>query len=108
MPPSPRVIPRFTSIAALDPEMVGEVCTGETACEAVRVERQHGRIPLLPLCDEPVVNVLVAFLQICAFHRIMGYIEQEGVIEDLEIFPVAVTRGLLVIVLVAPEQLARH
>jgi hypothetical protein len=85
--------------------MVGELCPGKAERKALRIERQHRRVPLVPLRDQPIVDGAVPRLEVRAVHRILDHIEEEGVVEDLEVFPIAVARRLLIGVFVAPEQL---
>ena len=82
--------------------MVGEFRPGKAGRKALRIERQHCRIPLVPLRDQPIIDVAMPFLEVSAFHRILDHVEQKGVVEDLEVFPVAVARRLLVGVFVTP------
>src|ERR1700730_4716206 len=89
-----------------DAEMVGELRSGKAACEALRIERQHPCVPLVPFRDKPFVQVPLALLEIGSLHRVLHHIEQEGVVEDLEVVPIAVAGRLLVVVFVAPEELA--
>ena len=42
--------------------MVGEFGTGKAERETLRVERQHHRVPLVPLRDQPVVDVAMPLL----------------------------------------------
>src|SRR5690242_9754125 len=84
-----------------DAEMVGELRPGEAAREALRIERQHGGVPFVPLRDKPLVHVPVALLQIGSLHRVLRHIKQERVLEDFQVFPIAVAGRLLVVVFVA-------
>src|SRR5215831_9645402 len=88
--------------------MVGEFCPGKAGRKALRIKWQHCRVPLVPLCDQPVIDTAIPVLEVSALHRVLDHIEEEGVVEDLEIFPVAVARCLLIGVFVAPVQSARH
>src|SRR6516164_7730314 len=65
--------------------------------EAVRAERQHRRVPFVPLRDEPFTDAPVALFQVFSLHRIPSDIEQKGVVQDLEVLPVAVAPRLLVV-----------
>ena len=90
----------------LHAKMVSKLGTSEPTGEAARIERQHCRVPFVPLRDEPFIDAAVPLFQVCSLHRITNDIEQKGVVEDLQVLPIAVARGLLVVVFVAPEQLA--
>src|SRR6201985_1750496 len=84
------------SCIRLDTEMVGELFPGEAACKTLRIERQHGRVPFVPLRDQPVIDVPMPILKVGTLHRILYDVEEEGVVEDFEILPVAIARRLLV------------
>jgi hypothetical protein len=43
----------------------------------------------------------MTLLQIGSLHRVLRHIEQEGVVEALEIFPIAVADRLLVVVFIS-------
>jgi hypothetical protein len=81
--------------------MVGEFRSGKAAREAPWIERQHGRVPLVPFRDKPFVDVPMALLRIGSLHQVLRPIEQEGVVEDLEILPIAVADRLLVVVFIS-------
>ena len=81
--------------------MVGEFRSGKAAREALWSERQHGRVPLVPFRDKPFADVPMALVQIGSLHRVLRHIEQEGVVEDLEILPIAVAYRLLVVVFIS-------
>jgi hypothetical protein len=81
--------------------MFGEFRSGKAAREALWIERQHGRDPLVPFPNKPFVDVPMALLQIGSLHRVLRHIEQEGVVEDLEILPIAVADRLLVVVFIS-------
>src|SRR5262252_3574902 len=70
--------------------MVGELRAGKAAREAVRIEWQYRRVLLVPFSDEPLIDVAVALLRVYPLHRIFSNIEQKGVVEDLEVLPIAV------------------
>jgi hypothetical protein len=55
-----------------DAEMIGELRTGEAVREALRIKRQHARIPLAPLRNQPLVDVFVALLQIISVRFRLG------------------------------------
>jgi DNA-binding MarR family transcriptional regulator/GNAT superfamily N-acetyltransferase len=81
--------------------MVGEFRSGKAAREAPWIEWQHGRIRRVPFRDKPFVDVPMALLRIGSLHRVLRHIEQEGVVEDLEILPIAVADRLLVVVFIS-------
>src|SRR5947209_18399250 len=86
--------------------MIGELFARKVAGEAFVNFGKHGCIPREPLGDNAVVSIFVPLLEIGAFHGIVNHVEEKLVLEDLEEFPVAVTRGALGIGLVAPEEFA--
>ncbi len=86
--------------------MVGKLTAGEVGSRALIHLRQHGCVPRIPLRRNPVVNILPPRLQIGPLHRVVGDIEEKCVVEDLQILEVAVSRGALLVGLIAPEQLA--
>jgi len=51
--------------------MVGKLGAGEAECEALRIERQHRRVPLVPVRDQPVVDLAVPLLEVGA-HRFLA------------------------------------
>src|SRR4051794_28058721 len=93
------------TMLAGDPEMVGKLGPGEAQGKALRVERPHRSVPVLPFGDETLVDVGMAILEVGTLHRILHDIEQERIVEDLEVLPVAVADRPLSVVLVAPEEL---
>ena len=98
----------FPSLRLSDNEVIRQLRAGETAREALRIERQHRCVPLVPFRDKPLVHVAMALLQIGSFHRVLRHIEQKGVVEDLEVFPITVAGRLLVVVFVTLEEFARN
>src|SRR5215472_6421770 len=88
-------------------DMVGQLRGGEHLAETARNLRQHRGIPGGPLRYQAIEHVLVPLLQVGSFARVCRDIEQKRVAADFEILEIAVTRGLLRVGLVAPEQLAR-
>ncbi len=86
--------------------MVGKLATGEVIREAFINLRQHGCVPGVPFRRHSVINIFTPLLQIGALHRVLHYIEEKRVVEDLQILVVAVSRRALRIRLIAPEQLA--
>src|SRR4029078_2301522 len=87
-------------------EVIGKLRAIWPASERSGIERQHGLVPNVILREHSHIDVLAAFLVIGAFHRLVSDIEQERVVADLKILPIAVAHRLLLVVLVAPEQFA--
>src|SRR5262249_36065215 len=88
--------------------MIGQLSSSETACKALRIKRPHGCVPFVPFRDQPIVDVRVSSLEICSLHWILDYIEQEGVVPDLQVLPMAAPAGCVLVVLEAPEQPRRR
>src|SRR5215469_16395461 len=82
---------RASSRIRLDTEMVGKLSPSEAIGKALRVERQHGRVPCVPLRDQPIIDVAMPVLEVRSLHRILDHVEKKGVVEDLEVFPVAIS-----------------
>jgi hypothetical protein len=59
----------------LDAEMICELGSGEAGRKALRVERQHSRVPLVPLRDQPVIDIAMPLLEVGALHRVLDHIE---------------------------------
>ena len=70
--------------------------------------RQHGVIPGLPVVLEALEEVRVPILEIGPLARILDDIEQELVVGNPQILPVAIAHGALRAGLVAPVKLARR
>ena len=88
--------------------MVGELVSREALDIAIIDFREHRRVPGAPFFIHSIVNVSAQLLEIGALHRIIGEVEQERIVFDLEKFEVAIAHGPLGIGLVSPKQFARH
>ena len=89
-------------------EVIGKFLTGEAVGKALLDFRQHTGIPLVPFADESTIDVAVPILQVGTFQRILSYIEEERVFQNLEELVIAVACRPLGIRLVTPEQFARE
>src|SRR5258708_20389427 len=88
--------------------MVGKFLTIEAMRETLLDLRQHGSVPVIPLEDEAMINVLLAVLEVGALERVFHNIEQERVVEDFEELVITIPDCSLRIRLLAPDQLARE
>src|SRR5215470_2709382 len=61
-------------------DMVGKFIATEVAREAIINLRQHSRVPFVPLRYDSIINILVAHLQVGAFHRVLNDIEEKRVV----------------------------
>ena len=86
------------------PDMIGQLGSGEIICRTRRGLAKHLQVPDIPFADEALIDILMALLHVGALHRIIDDVEQERVVQNLEIFPVADPGGALPKRLVAPEQ----
>src|SRR6185437_6254354 len=85
-------------------EAVSPFRGGERLPETVGDFGQHGRIPFRPFGNHAVEQRLAPMLQVGPLARVVGDIEQKGVVADLEILEIAASHGLLRVRLVPPEQ----
>src|SRR5258708_35310366 len=88
--------------------MIGKFLTIEAVRETLLDLRQHGSVPVIPLLDESMINVLLALLQVGALQRVFHNVEEERIVEDFEEFVIAIADRPLRVCLVAPEQLTRN
>src|SRR5580658_899753 len=84
-------------------DVVSQLVAGEVDRVALIGFEQHGCVPIQPLRNDAVVDLLVPLLQVGSLHWIVDDVEEERVFEDLEKLPIAVSRSPLRIGLVAPE-----
>jgi len=85
--------------------VVGKLLAIETGGVALLDLRKHRTILLVPLPGEPLINVLLAVLQVGAFERVLHDVEEESIVEDLEEFVIAIARRSLGMRLVARQLL---
>ena len=69
---------------------------------------KHRCIPGEPFLGKALVHIAVPVFQVRTFHRIVGDVEQERVLANLQVLQVTVAHRTLRVCLVAPEEPPRH
>src|SRR5450432_4108860 len=80
----PRAPPTALPARSLRTEVVRKLRGGKAVGGALGHFRQHVGIPPMPGRDQLLINPRLATLQVGALHGVLGHVEQERVIEDLE------------------------
>src|SRR5215468_6579702 len=69
---------------------------------------KHRCIPGEPFLGKALVHIAVPVFQVRTFHRIVGDVEQERVLANLQVLEIAVTHRTLGVRLVTPEESPRY